>query len=242
MHVRVTCLPPTRTSPTCVGVHLLTCEGAFASLRVVDCVASALVARHYPLLCEDTPLARTPPLPLQRYSPFQDSLTYKGLSSMRDEFGRRLSDEPTSPRSPLSPNTASSRGKSRYSTKDWVRLVGLPFGASEASVADFFAGFALGSADAIYLVVSSGKPTGRAFVQLESEEESARAARELNKRYIGRRYIDVRQVWMCGRCMCGGYERCWSVGVKRVHFTHGIARALTSPLPTPTYLLSGCTP
>ncbi|KAI8466688.1 MAG: hypothetical protein J3K34DRAFT_483910 [Monoraphidium minutum] len=70
-----------------------------------------------------------------------------------------------------------------------LRLRGLPFGVSEAQIAEFLGPCA--SADEIVVVRRDGKCTGNAFVVCGSPAEAGAAFRALNKRYLGRRYIEV---------------------------------------------------
>lgn len=71
-----------------------------------------------------------------------------------------------------------------------VRLRGLPFTASKPDVIRFFNDFRVTNED-IVLETSGGKMTGRGLVQLESDTEAQRAAKCLNKQYMGNRYIEV---------------------------------------------------
>ena len=71
-----------------------------------------------------------------------------------------------------------------------VRLRGLPFQITKENVLEFMAAFNPKEED-VHFEIRNGKFSGRAFVLLESEETALDAAIELNKKYIGNRYIEV---------------------------------------------------
>lgn len=55
---------------------------------------------------------------------------------------------------------------------------------------DFFADYGINDDD-IVLEMRQGKKTGFALVFLKNDEDVQRARQELNKQYIGSRFIDV---------------------------------------------------
>ena len=67
---------------------------------------------------------------------------------------------------------------------------GLPYSASAANIAEFFGGFSVKEED-IIIDMSKGRPTGYALVFLPTEDDAARAQKELNHKNIGTRYVDV---------------------------------------------------
>ena len=71
-----------------------------------------------------------------------------------------------------------------------VKLRGLPFEAKEQTIIDFFAGFSVSESDVV-IERQNGKATGYALVFLQNQSECMRAKEQLNKRMIGKRYIDV---------------------------------------------------
>lgn len=94
-----------------------------------------------------------------------------------------------------------------------LRLRGLPFQATETEIEEFFAGFDLkqcqigkrNGEDAtpqqtrlptrVHAVhpactARSGRSTGEAYVQLDTEMAAGQALQELNCKHIGRRYIE----------------------------------------------------
>ena len=73
---------------------------------------------------------------------------------------------------------------------EYVKLRGLPRDATENDVKEFFADFNVED-DNIIIEQRSGMKTGWALVKLNSEEDVQRARDELNKQYIGSRYVDV---------------------------------------------------
>lgn len=71
-----------------------------------------------------------------------------------------------------------------------VRLRGCPRDVTEEQIREFFAGFDLGD-DAVHIAMRFGRKDGWALVFLKDTEEQQRARSELNKQYIGERYVDV---------------------------------------------------
>ena len=71
-----------------------------------------------------------------------------------------------------------------------LKLRGLPFQVTVAEIREFFADFRVAESD-IILDLSHGKPTGYALTHFESEDEAARAKKELNRKSIGTRYVDM---------------------------------------------------
>ena len=73
-----------------------------------------------------------------------------------------------------------------------VKLRGIPYIATQVDVKKFFtdANFSVNDDD-IVIEMRQGKKTGFALVFLNGEEEVQRAHQDLNKKYIGNRFIDV---------------------------------------------------
>lgn len=71
-----------------------------------------------------------------------------------------------------------------------LKLRGLPFQATVQEIREFFADFRVAESD-IIIDFADGRPTGYALVFLESEDEAARARKELNRKLIGSRYVDM---------------------------------------------------
>ena len=71
-----------------------------------------------------------------------------------------------------------------------VRLGGLPYKATEQDIKDFFGEFSLGD-EGVVLEVHHGKLTGNALVFLSNSDDVQRAKLNLDKQYIGNRYINV---------------------------------------------------
>ena len=87
-------------------------------------------------------------------------------------------------------NTIGSMLKDSKNKDKAVRLRGLPFQSTKENVLEFMAAFAP-KEENIHFEVRNGKFSGRAVVFLDSEEQACDAAIELNKKYIGNRYIEV---------------------------------------------------
>lgn len=71
-----------------------------------------------------------------------------------------------------------------------LKLRGLPFSATKEDIIEFFNGFVL-SEDSIHITsLSDGRPTGEAFVEFNSAEDSE-AAMEKDRKTLGSRYIEL---------------------------------------------------
>lgn len=71
-----------------------------------------------------------------------------------------------------------------------VKLRGLPRACSKGEVIAFFDGFTLRKKD-VTIDIEAGRPTGYAIVELQNEDEAARACEELDHKEIGTRWIGV---------------------------------------------------
>ena len=67
---------------------------------------------------------------------------------------------------------------------------GLPYSVGIREIRDFFGDFRVADRD-IIIDMNNGRPTGYALVFLESEDEATRAKNDLNKKYLGSRYVDL---------------------------------------------------
>ena len=71
-----------------------------------------------------------------------------------------------------------------------LKMRGLPYSVGVREIRDFFGDFRVSDRD-IVIDLNNGRPTGYALVFLESEDEASRAKSELNKQYLGSRYVDL---------------------------------------------------
>ena len=71
-----------------------------------------------------------------------------------------------------------------------LKLRGLPYSATAGDIAKFFGNYSVQESDVI-IDMSRGRPTGYALVFLPSEDDAAKAMKELNHQHIGSRYVDV---------------------------------------------------
>lgn len=69
-----------------------------------------------------------------------------------------------------------------------LRLRGLPFTSTEDDVKEFFADFPL---QQIFLCKRNGRSNGEAYVQLETAQVAKDALEALNRKHIGKRYIEI---------------------------------------------------
>jgi len=77
--------------------------------------------------------------------------------------------------------------ENRYSC---LKMRGLPFSVSARDIRDFFVDFRVAERD-ITIDLNQGRPTGYALVFFENESEAQRAKEQLNKKYLGSRYVDL---------------------------------------------------
>lgn len=71
-----------------------------------------------------------------------------------------------------------------------LKMRGLPFSVSVREIRDFFEDFRVAERD-ITIDMNMGRPTGYALVFFTSEEEAQRAKDQLNRQYLGSRYVDL---------------------------------------------------
>lgn len=117
--------------------------------------------------------------------------------SKRQEYYKAISNEVSdarggSPRSISRVSRAKSldEGKESAEHTGVLRLRGLPFSAGKDEIMDFFRNFDL-SEDLIHITVNSeGRPTGEAFVEFASAEDS-KAAMVNDRKTLGSRYIEL---------------------------------------------------
>ncbi|CAN7047182.1 unnamed protein product [Brassica oleracea var. botrytis] len=95
-----------------------------------------------------------------------------------------------SPRRNVQTARSSDDGQENADHTGFLRLRGLPFSAGKEDILDFFKDFDL-SEDSIHVTVNGeGRPTGDAFVEFGSAEES-RAAMVKDRKMLGSRYIEL---------------------------------------------------
>ncbi|KAH0880064.1 hypothetical protein HID58_067458, partial [Brassica napus] len=95
-----------------------------------------------------------------------------------------------SPRRNVQRARSSDDGQGNADHTGILRLRGLPFSAGKEDILDFFKDFDL-SEDSIHVTVNGeGRPTGDAFVEFGSAEES-RAAMVKDRKMLGSRYIEL---------------------------------------------------
>lgn len=68
-----------------------------------------------------------------------------------------------------------------------LRLRGLPFQTAEEDVREFFKGFNIKE---VHICKRSGRLTGEAYVEFDTDEAAANALKQLDRKYIGQRYIE----------------------------------------------------
>ena len=96
---------------------------------------------------------------------------------------------PTASARPLMPVTGSSVAASPE--RRVVRVEGLPYNVTVPQILDFFQGYELCYDDVRIQCRDDGSPSGKAFVTCPSERFAHLAVQQLNKRYIGNRYVEL---------------------------------------------------
>lgn len=74
--------------------------------------------------------------------------------------------------------------------KRCLKLRGLPFSADVNQIREFFKDFEVQDEN-IIIDCADGRPTGYAMVILKSDDDAAQAKKDLNKKCIGNRYVDL---------------------------------------------------
>ncbi|XP_061368617.1 uncharacterized protein LOC133311575 isoform X2 [Gastrolobium bilobum] len=115
--------------------------------------------------------------------------------SKRQDYYKAIANEVSDARAEP-PRRSASRAKSYDEGKESVehtgvlRLRGLPFSASKNDIMEFFKDYVL-SEDSIHVIMNSeGRPSGEAYVEFESAEDS-KAAMEKDRMTLGSRYIEL---------------------------------------------------
>lgn len=80
--------------------------------------------------------------------------------------------------------------ENRYGS-GWLRLRGMPYTASQRDVAEFLADYAVPETDITIKYGTDGRPSGEAFVQMDSEETAYAAKPALDRKSMGSRFIEV---------------------------------------------------
>ncbi|CAK9164688.1 unnamed protein product [Ilex paraguariensis] len=117
--------------------------------------------------------------------------------SKRQEYYKAIANEVLdarggggSPRRGVPRAKSSDEGKDLAEHTGVLRLRGLPFSANKEDIMDFFQDFVF-SEDSIHITATSGgRPTGEAFVEFASAEDS-RAAMAKDRMTLGSRYIEL---------------------------------------------------
>lgn len=115
--------------------------------------------------------------------------------SKRQEYYKAIANEVSDARGG-SPRRSTSRAKSYDEGKDSaehtgvLRLRGLPFSATKDDIMEFFKDFVL-SEDSVHIIMNSeGRPSGEAYVEFASAEDS-KGAMAKDRMTLGSRYIEL---------------------------------------------------
>ena len=139
--------------------------GSYSSRHSIESFVSSAYGGH-------ATVARQPE---KKYSPlFPDSLSHSGSSR------------------PLMSLMGTSSGSTTSTTeRRVVRVEGLPYHVSVPHILEFFHGYDIGYDQVRIQCRDDGSPSGKAFVSFPSERHARMATQQLNKRYIGDRYVEL---------------------------------------------------
>ena len=87
-------------------------------------------------------------------------------------------------------NTITSLLKDGKKKDKSIVLRGIPFSAQKNDIVKFLAEFQV-TEDNVHFEIRNGRFSGRAAVFMEDEDQALLASEEMNKKYIGNRYIEV---------------------------------------------------
>ena len=119
--------------------------------------------------------------PEKKYSPlFPDSLSQAGTSRpLMSLMGGSGS------------GSGSVGGVGGSSERRVVRVEGLPYHVNVPQILEFFRGYDVGYDQVRIQCRDDGSPSGKAFISFPSERHARLASEQLNKRYIGDRYVEL---------------------------------------------------
>lgn len=115
--------------------------------------------------------------------------------SKRQEYYSAVAQEVSNMRG-TSPRQGASRAKSNDDKKDLVehtgvlRMRGLPYSASKDDILDFFKDYQLSENNVHIVLNSEGRPSGEAFVEFATAEDS-KSAMGRDRMTLGSRYIEL---------------------------------------------------
>uniref|UniRef100_A0A2P2JH66 RRM domain-containing protein n=1 Tax=Rhizophora mucronata TaxID=61149 RepID=A0A2P2JH66_RHIMU len=112
--------------------------------------------------------------------------------SKRQEYYKAIASEVSggSPRRSVPRSKSYDEGKDSAEHTGVLRLRGLPFSAGKDDIMDFFKDFVLTEESIQIIMNSEGRPTGEAFVEFASAEDS-KAAMAKDRMTLGSRYIEL---------------------------------------------------
>lgn len=116
----------------------------------------------------------------------QRGISSSSLYSSSSHSRRGYDDQPLSISSHYSSSTSSSKGI--------VLMEGLPYEATIGDILDFFRNYNLTYENVRIQCRDDGSPSGKAFVTFLDADTAKLAARQLNKGYIGGRYVELKLV------------------------------------------------
>ena len=143
-------------------------SGGYSSRHSIDSFVSSAYGGHATVVRQ----------PEKKYSPlFPDTLTQSSSTSR--------------PLMSLMGSSSGSSGGTSSSERRVVRVEGLPYHVSVPQILEFFHGYDVGYDQVRIQCRDDGSPSGKAFVSFPSERHARMATQQLNKRYIGDRFVEL---------------------------------------------------
>lgn len=86
------------------------------------------------------------------------------------------------------------QGGSNSDPKNALKIQGLPYQTTDQQICDFFGGYGVLTESVHIGKYPDGKATGQAVALFNDENTAASARNDLNRKYIGKRYVELIQI------------------------------------------------
>ena len=120
-------------------------------------------------------------------------VAYGGHATVARQHEKSYYSEPTASTRPLMSlmSGSGSVGGGSVSERRVVRIEGLPYHVTVPQILEFFNGYDLSYDNVRIQCRDDGSPSGKAFITFSSERYARMATQQLNRRYIGERYVEL---------------------------------------------------